>query len=187
MLGDFVHGRPDPALPQGVIDGIVLHRAIDTYTDAHPQVLAAKALLESPYRRYAGILVDVWFDYCLARDFVRFSPVPLGPFSDDLRALMHRHEALLPAPLRSFVSYMDVHHLPAGYGQLAMIERALIGIGQRLRRANPLDTALAPLVALEAPLQQRFDAFFPELVAFSAEWVEDRAADALVRPGSGLG
>ncbi len=73
MLGDFVHGQPVPQLfPSRVIAGIRLHGAIDVYTDAHPEVLAAKAQLPPPYRRYAGILLDMWFDHCLARDFGRW-------------------------------------------------------------------------------------------------------------------
>jgi len=172
MLGDFVHGQPDPELfPPRVIAGIRLHRAIDVYTDAHPEVLAAKALLPSPYRRYAGILLDMWFDHCLARDFPRWSTRRLQDCSEALRALLHRHDALLPPALRQFRGYMDAHGLPAGYADRAVLGHALAGIGQRLSRANPLDSALPVLVQRELALQERFDAFFPQLQAFAREWV----------------
>jgi acyl carrier protein phosphodiesterase len=173
MLGDFVHGQPDPQqLPPRVITGIRLHRAIDVYTDAHPEVLAAKALLPPPYRRYAGILLDMWFDHCLARDFPRWSAQPLDDSSEALRGLLHRHDALLPPELRRFRGYMEAHGLPAGYADRAILGRALAGIGQRLSRANPLDSALPVLVWREAALQERFDAFFPQLQAFARDWVE---------------
>ena len=172
MLGDFVHGQPDPALyAPRVITGIRLHRAIDVHTDAHPEVLAAKALLPSPYRRYAGILLDMWFDHCLARDFPRWSGQPLLPYSDALRALLWRGDALLPPALRRFRGYMDFHQLPAGYADRAVLGQALAGIGQRLSRANPLDSALPVLVEREAELQRCFEAFFPELRRFAREWV----------------
>ena len=172
MLGDFVHGQLDDSpLPAGVVDGIRLHRAIDTYTDAHPEVLAAKAVLPPPYRRYAGILLDMWFDHCLARDFARWSVQPLDGFSDDLRALLWRHDALLPPALRRFRGYMEMHGLPAGYADRAVLGQALVGIGQRLSRANPLDTAMPVLLAQEAALQRRFDAFFPDLREFSRAWL----------------
>lgn len=183
MLGDFTHGRPDPQLPEGVIAGIVLHRAIDTYTDAHPEVRAAKALLHAPYRRYAGILVDIWFDYCLARDFARWTEVPLERFSDELRALLHRHAALLPPPLLDFLHYMDVHQLPARYRNPGMIEYAFAGVGQRLSRANPLASALAPLQALETPLQQHFEAFFPQLMSFAESWRAEHRMASSADPG----
>lgn len=186
MLGDFVHGRPDERqFPSRVIAGIQLHRAIDVYTDAHPEVLAAKALLPSPYRRYAGILLDMWFDHCLARDFSRWSGQSLQVRSDALRVLLHRHDALLPPALRRFRSYMDAHDLPAGYADRVALGRALAGIGQRLSRANPLDSALPVLVEREAELQQHFEAFFPLLQAYARLWI-DRQGQTKTPPGGGV-
>ena len=172
LLGDFVHGQPDPALPPRLIAGIRLHRAIDVYTDSHPEVQAARELLPSPYRRYAGILLDMWFDHLLARDFPRWNAQPLATYSTELRDLLHRHDALLPFELRRFRDYMDVNDLPAGYADAAVLGRALQGIGQRLRRANPLDSALPLLQALDEPLQRHFDALLPELQRFSAQWID---------------
>lgn len=172
MLGDFVRGQPDPAqYPARVIQGIRLHRAIDVFTDAHPEVLAAKALLPSPYRRYAGILLDMWFDHCLACDFAHWSPQPLADFSGGLRDLLHQQDGLLPPALRRFRQYMEANDLPAGYADRQVLGRAVAGIGQRLTRANPLETALPVLVAHEAELQRCFEAFFPQLRAFAQEWV----------------
>jgi acyl carrier protein phosphodiesterase len=186
VVGDWYHqasGGPYTLLEhwdgtswQRVITGIRLHRAIDVYTDAHPEVLAAKALLPPPYRRYAGILLDMWFDHCLARDFPRWSTQPLDGYSNALRALLQRHDALLPAALRRFREYMEWHRLPAGYADGAMLGHALAGIGQRLSRANPLDSALPVLVERDAWLQRHFDAFFPQLQGFAREWIQVHAA-----------
>lgn len=176
MLGDFVHGQPDPQQwPARVIAGIRLHRAIDVYTDAHPVVLAAKALLPSPHRRYAGILLDMWFDHCLARHFSRWDARPLQRVAADARASLRRHDALLTPALRRFLGYMEMHDLPAGYADLAMLERALHGIGQRLRRPHPLASALPVLLAHEGALQQHFEAFYPELQAHARAWVQEHA------------
>lgn len=167
MLGDFVRGTPDPALPAAVREGIALHRAIDGYTDRHPQVLAARALFEPPYRRYAGIALDMWFDHCLARDFGRWSALPLARFSSELRALLQRHDALLPPAARRFGQYMQANDLPAGYADPRVLGQALAGIGQRLQRDNPLAQMLPVLQALDAPLQAHFEQFFPQLQQFA--------------------
>ncbi len=171
LMGDFVRGRPDPALPPRLLEGIRLHRAVDSYTDAHPEVAAARELLPPPYRRYAGILLDVWFDHCLARGFAHWSGQPLAAYSDALRALLHRRDAELPPGLRRFRGYMDAHRLPAGYADPGEVERALQGLSQRLSRANPLASALPVLAAREAALQARFEAFFPALQAFARAWI----------------
>ena len=170
VLGDFVRGAPDPALPGGVREGIALHRAIDGFTDRHPDVLAARALFEPPYRRYAGIALDMWFDHCLARDFARWSTVPLEAFSSELRALLQRHDTLLPPAARRFARYMRANDLPAAYADPAALGRAMAGIGQRLARDNPLGDMLPVLEALDAPLQRHFEAFFPQLREFARTW-----------------
>ncbi|HEX7816546.1 ACP phosphodiesterase [Dyella sp.] len=171
MLGDFVHGPPEAlALPERAIEGIRLHRAIDVYTDSHPEVVAARGLFEPPFRRYAGILLDMWFDHCLARDFLRWSGQPLHLFSPALRDTLYRHEKLLPPDLKRFLIYMESHGLPAGYAEPAAIGRSLAGISRRLKRENPLGAALPVLEALREPLQLRFEAFFPHLQGFAREW-----------------
>lgn len=177
MLGDFVHGPPEAlSLPEGAVEGIRLHRAIDVYTDSHPEVVAARALFEPPFRRYAGILLDMWFDHCLARDFLRWSGGPLHLFSQSLRDLLYFHEKLLPPELKRFLIYMETYGLPAGYADAAEIGRALGGISRRLRRENPLGLALPVLEELRQPLQVRFEAFFPQLMVFARTWREGGAA-----------
>jgi acyl carrier protein phosphodiesterase len=170
VLGDFVHGAPDTMLPPSVRAGIALHRAVDGYTDRHPEVVAARALFPAPYRRYAGIALDMWFDHCLARDFGHWSAQPLSTFSAELRALLARQDALLPLDAQRFARYMQANDLPRGYADPVVLQRALAGIGQRLRRANPLADMLPLLQALDGPLQARFEAFFPQVQQFAAAW-----------------
>lgn len=171
LLGDFVRGRAESlSLPAPVIAGVRLHRAIDSFTDADADVLAAKALLPPPYRRYAGILLDMWFDHCLARDFSRWSAVPLGAFSEYVRGMLWHHDLLLTPDLRRFRGYMERHGLPAAYADAGVLDQALHGIGQRLRRENPLDSALPLLQRQDAALQLHFERFFPRVRVFAQEW-----------------
>ena len=167
LIGDFVRGAIDPALPSGVRDGIALHRAIDTYTDAHPEVIAARTLFEPPFRRYAGIMLDVWFDHLLAREWAQYGDGALDEFSSRVRSLLDAHRALVPARMHGFVAYLHAHDLPAAYRDAGVIGNALRGISARLTRPNPLADALPVLIALDAELQARFDRFFPQLQTFA--------------------
>jgi acyl carrier protein phosphodiesterase len=176
LLGDFVHGRVPEGLRNGVELGIRLHRAIDVFTDAHPVVVALRGRFVAPFRRYAGILLDVWFDHLLARDFPRWSTAPLAAFSDRVLALLQRRREELPPPMQGFVVYMRRNGLPAAYADSSVIGRALAGVGTRLSRANPLHEALPVLQALDTELQAGFDEFFPHLVGYAQDW---RTAHAL--------
>ena len=172
LMGDFVRGPIDPQLTTGVRMGIALHRAIDSFTDQHPDVRALKSAFEPPYRRYAGILIDIWFDHLLARDFSRWSTTPLAQFSDDTNVLLQRHDRTLPDSLRRFARYLHARRLPAAYAEREMISEVLSGVASRLRRPNPLALGLLEISRLESELAQAFGSFFPQLVEFSRGWRE---------------
>lgn len=171
LLGDFIHGPVPAGLAPGVERGLRLHRAVDMHTDAHPIVVELRAGIEPPFRRFAGILLDIWFDHLLAQDFARWCDTPLPVYSAELRALLHRRHGELPEPMQRFLVYMDRHDLPAGYAGLFQVERAITGVGTRLSRANPLAQAVPVLQAQAPRLQQGFEAFFPQLQAFARDWL----------------
>ena len=176
LIGDFVRGRIDPTLPPTVGAGVALHRAIDVYTDAHAEVLRARTLFAPPFRRYAGILLDVWFDHLLARDWPDHGTGTLDDFSRHVRDLLDACRDLVPERMRGFVTYLGAHDLPRGYRDAAMIGDVLRGMSRRLSRENPLAEALPVLVALDAPLERHFRVFFPELQQFAAA-ERERLAD----------
>ncbi|HEX7953720.1 MAG TPA: hypothetical protein VF523_11700, partial [Burkholderiales bacterium] len=63
----FVKGPLDDRYATDITRAIVMHRKIDSYTDAHPLVLASKARISPARRRYAGIMVDMFYDHFLAK------------------------------------------------------------------------------------------------------------------------
>ena len=77
LLGDFVKGPLDDRYSEEVTRAIVLHRKIDSYTDAHPVVLNSKSRVSTQRRRYAGIMVDMFYDHFLAKHWREFHAEPL--------------------------------------------------------------------------------------------------------------
>ena len=165
MLGDFWHGAPDPGWPQDVEAGVRLHRKIDVYTDSHPVVVEARGLFESPLRRYAGILLDVYFDHALARRWSHYAGEPIAALSAQVLDLLAANAAWLPLDLVRFAAYMRRNGLFAAYAEPVVIERVLAGIGMRLRHANPLANAAPALWDHAEELDRCFAAFFPYLRA----------------------
>lgn len=173
-LGDFVHGPPDPRWPAARQAGLRFHRAIDLCTDAHPEVVAARRLFAPPLRRYAGIVLDVWFDHLLVRGWDSFNAgEPLGTFCTRWLTLLDAHAAELPASLQSFIVWMHAHGLPAGYGDDATLDEVFHALAQRLSRPSPIGDALPALRARADALQDHFDAFWPDLVAQARAWRKD--------------
>lgn len=173
LLGDLIHGPDLSGLPDEVARSVRLHRAIDRYTDSHPEVLAAKNLLQPPLRRYAGIVVDVAFDHLLSRDFDRWYPRPVADLAAAVYAAIEQYRALAPEKLRPRLDYIASQRLLERYGDGASIGRALAGIGSRLRRANPLTSAGDAVLPLLPIWQGHFERFYPQLQQFAADrWLQ---------------
>src|SRR4051812_44429809 len=83
FIGDFVKGRNlNEQFPSGIARGIRLHRAIDEFTDSHPIVKKSKDRLRPAYRHYAPVIVDVFYDHFLARNWTRYSDTALADYAE---------------------------------------------------------------------------------------------------------
>ncbi len=176
LLGDFVKGPAADRHPPAVRAAIQLHRAIDHYTDEHPIVRASRALVTPARRRFAGVLVDVFYDHFLARDFARYSATPLEDFTQQVYEVLARQRETYPERLQRVLPRMIAGDWLASYAGLEAVDAALNGIARRLRRfprAQVLTTAVEELEREYRSFEQHFHAFFPELLRF----VETRRSD----------
>jgi len=171
LMGDHIRGSQVlQEYPSEVAMGIQLHRVVDSYTDQHPELSVARNLFEPPFRRYAGIMLDVYWDHLLSRDWDNYCQQPLSEFAVTALALLNRHFDTLPNGLQSFTRYARVTGVLARYGETDMLEQVFAGISQRIRHTNPLADALPQLQAHAEPLAAVFTVFFPQLVAFADDW-----------------
>ena len=101
LYGDFVKGRLQGQYSPAIESAIQLHRSIDVFTDAHPLVDQSLSRFTQTRRRYAGIVLDVFFDHCLARDWARYADQPLERFIGQRQlgipawALPERHDQVV--------------------------------------------------------------------------------------------
>lgn len=80
FIADHIKGCPLTSFPPMVVKGIMMHRAIDYFTDTNPQLSQVKTLLRPGYRKYASVVLDVLLDHFIANDWPRYSPLPLESF-----------------------------------------------------------------------------------------------------------
>ncbi|WP_426149870.1 ACP phosphodiesterase [Pseudomonas sp. DC3000-4b1] len=169
LYGDFVKGEVTGRFSPEVEAGIRLHRAIDRYTDSHPLVLAAMARLPAARRRYAGIILDVFFDHCLARHWRDYHPEPLSVFTGRAYEVLLRTPDL-PGRLATIAPLMARNDWLGSYQELRVIGDVLKGISRRLSRPEGLLGVLPELQALYPVLVADFRAFYPQLQSFASQW-----------------
>jgi len=169
LYGDFVKGSLDDRFPPQLEAGIRLHRAIDRFTDSHPLVLGALARFPRERRRYAGIILDVFFDHCLARHWQDYHPEPLSAFTGRVYGVLRRTPDL-PGRLAAIAPLMIEHDWLGSYQEFEVLGRVLQGISRRLSRPEGLQGALPELRALYPTLLEDFRAFYPQLQVFAEQW-----------------
>lgn len=170
LLGDFVKGRERlQQYSPAVRAGIHLHRAIDRYTDAHASVRASCSLISPARRRFAAILVDVFYDHFLARHWTRYADLPLEDFTQQVYATLLPDIASYPERLQRILPRMAADDWLASYAEIESVDAALHGIArrfQRFPRATVLADGVQELLHNYTALEQQFLDFFPELVVF---------------------
>ena len=170
FLGDFVKGRLNDRFDPEIEAGIRLHRAIDAFTDQHPETTSAAGRFKPPYRRYSGILLDVLFDHLLAQNWSDYYDSELEQFSKDVLTLLVKSRGHLPLRVHQMVTRMQSVNSLASYGEVRFLEGAFSQLSRRLTRTNPIDDALNPCLKLLPYILQDFQRFYPELQAFCHDW-----------------
>lgn len=164
LLGDFVRGRRQLwSYPAPIRNGIRLHRRIDKLTDRSSEVKSLLKLFQKPFRRYAGIIIDLAFDHELACKWSKYSSVSLPEFDQQIREVLKRHESGLPEDLNRFMVYADKRGLFESYREESEVFLSLTGIGQRLKRDNPLHRVNEIWPHMKPHIAGAFDSFYPQI------------------------
>ena len=175
LYGDFVKGPLAGRFSDELADAIQLHRSIDAFTDSHPLVKDAIARFPAARRRYAGIIIDVFFDHCLARDWLLYADMPLETFTRKVYGVLAA-EPELPGSLALIAPRMAAQDWLSSYRDFAVVEQVLAGISRRLSRPQGLAGAMQELQALYQPLSADFAEFYPVLQNFSQDAQAAQAA-----------
>jgi acyl carrier protein phosphodiesterase len=167
FIGDFIKG--DPAHPRhrltsGEITGVRIHRAIDTFTDAHLEVEAVRELLRPRCHKYAGAGVDIFFDHFLAVNFHQLTGESLTDFTNSFYKTLQQNVHRLPPTSIRMLEAMVRYDWLMNYQTLEGIDRSLKGVSRRTVYPSGLDTAILDLERYYPQIEHHFKQFWPQLV-----------------------
>ncbi len=169
LLGDFARGIVSEDLPADVREGLFHHRAVDAFTDRHPEVLASKRLFSAQRRRFAGVALDILYDHYLLRNWQCFSHMDPDTFIDQLYRELDAHWSLMPEPMQRVTQQIIRHDWFHSYMDLENIGYALDRVASRIRFSNSFSGIIAEIEEHDDELEGRFLRFFPELKHFAKE------------------
>lgn len=143
------------------------------YTDNHHIVSLSKDRLRARYRHYAGVIVDMYYDHFLAKNFDQYSQTPLVEFAALSYELLQQYWEVIPPKGQNMLPYMIRGNWLVSYAQKEGIHRALKGLSRRTRFESHLDLAIQDLVEHYTAFENEFHSFFPEIIRHISEFRED--------------
>ncbi len=156
--------------PAEVIEGIMLHRAVDQFTDSHPVFLQAKKYLPPERKRFAGIIIDIYFDHFLAQFWKEYSRQKLASFISEIHLLLERRDDWLPPELQALIPRMEAENWLGHYETIEDLALTFRRISQRRKFLKPLIGAEEDLTKHYQPFQSAFQDFYPEVIQFAQKF-----------------
>ena len=167
FMADGIRGKQFENYPSEIQKGIILHRAIDTFTDAHPIFKKSTKRLHENYHHYAGVIVDVFYDHFLAKNWKNYSDENLEEFVERFYQSLHDNNAVLSERTKTMLPYMVKYNWLVCYQTVEGINQILTQMDQRTKNESKMRFATNELSEFYSEFEDEFTNFFEEIILFS--------------------
>ena len=170
VIGDWIKGGLPGCLPADLAQGVALHRAIDGFVETHPAFQRSRSRISPERRRYAGVLVDIFYDHVLARDWARFHPEMLPVYCQSVYRQIAARFDELPESAGFAMRLMAEEDWLQSYAEFAGMADVLRRMSQRARRPNPLLGGEAEFLADAPGFALDFECLLADARVFVEQW-----------------
>ena len=172
FMGDYVKGKNYLLFPEQVKKGILIHRDIDSFTDMHEVTRRSKQRLASRYHKYAGIIIDIFYDHFLASLWDSYSTLPLNDFVIRTYDLLKRNYKVLPDSIKRWLPTFLENNWMMAYTTVEGIELVLERMSANTSLPDHSAFAVEVLRNEYSVFMEDFLEFFPTIVEFLEEKYE---------------
>ena len=166
FIADAVKGRQIETFSKGIQKGIVMHRAIDTFTDSHDVVKKSIIKFRPQLHKYAGIAVDVVYDHFLAKNWSDYHHEPLQDYAAQMYDLLNENSKILPLNSQRFLFYMTSRNMLFYYQELAHLQMVFNGMSKRSKFTSGLEKSVEILESNYLEIEAEFKEFFESLCEY---------------------
>lgn len=169
FIADGIKGKKYKKYSKDIQIGIILHRHIDTYTDAHKTFRISTKRLHEKYGHYSGIIVDILYDHFLAKNWNKYCDTPLDVYIENFYVSLEANYDILPLRIQKMMPYMLTDNWLLSYASIEGISRVLDGMNRRTKNRSSMNEAVVELEAFYTEFEAEFSDFFDELIASSKQ------------------
>ncbi|NDI99760.1 DUF479 domain-containing protein [Flavobacterium sp. LaA7.5] len=169
FMADGIHGKAPKSLPADVQKGIVLHRLIDTYTDAHPVFRQSTKRLHPIYHHYSGVIIDIYYDHFLAKNWNNYHNETLHDYTQQFYKLLQDNYAILTDKTKDMMPYMIKQDWLGSYATTEGIAGILQQMDRRTKNKSGMAKAINELLEFYTDFEEEFTLFFKDVQGFVKE------------------
>jgi acyl carrier protein phosphodiesterase len=173
FIADGIKGKDYKTYPADIQIGILLHRHIDTFTDAHETVRKSTKRLHYKYSHYSGVIVDMLYDHFLAKNWSHYSETDLSLYAETFYSTLETHYHILPNRIQKMIPYMQSDNWLVSYASKEGIGRALDGMNRRTKNRSSMNEAIYELEEFYTAFENEFTQFFEELIEYSKNKLQE--------------
>ncbi len=160
FMADTIKGKSYLDFHPKIQRGVLLHREIDTFTDSHLIFRQSKHRLHADFGHYSGVLIDLYYDHFLAKNFDKWSDQPLKVFVQKFYLSLNTNFELLTPKIQNMMPYMISHNWLESYQTLAGIEKIMIQMDYRTQNQSKMRFGINNLKADYQLFEEEFYEFF---------------------------
>ncbi len=169
FIGDFVKGNSWNKFPENIKKGILMHRRIDTFTDAHTKFREAKVLFRSEFGLYSGIVIDLLYDHYLAKNWNEYSDLTLRNFTKRSHAVLLQNFMHLPGRVQSFLPFLIQQRRLESYASVNGIVHTLKIMSNYSTLPAKSDFVLQTILTNNDFFEGNFREFMIDLLKYTTE------------------
>jgi acyl carrier protein phosphodiesterase len=166
FMADGIHGKNFDEFPLDVQKGIRLHREIDYFTDFHPIFRQSKHRLHQRYGHYSGVIIDIFYDHFLAKNFSRYSDQSLEDFSANFYKLLDENFEILTPRFKMILPTLKEENWLVLYATIEGISNILYNMDRRTRLKSKMQFSVEELTSFYSEFETEFTLFFVEMEEF---------------------
>ncbi len=166
FIADMVKGKQIEKFSPGIVKGIMLHRKIDSFTDKHEVVFKSKRRLRSKYRHYSPVIVYMYYDHFLARNWTDYSKTPIDNFMSNSYNVLMVNYLILPKRAKKILPFMISSNWLVNYANFDKLQKNFEGLARRTPFKSGMENAVKDLVANYNEFRDEFREFFPDLIDY---------------------
>jgi acyl carrier protein phosphodiesterase len=173
FMADSIRGHSYDVYPMEIQKGILLHRSIDSFTDMHPIYRQSKHRLHEKYGHYSGVIMDIFYDHFLAKNWSTYSDEKLEDYADGFYYLLKDNYEILTEKVKSMIPYMFARNWLVSYASIDGLQMIMFHMDHRTKNRVGMHESIVELLENYIEFENEFTLFFDELRQHCADKLKE--------------